>query len=71
MLTKRKEVDEKMSDPVMRKGLKGDNTAEKETEEMREEDDMNLDEILAELEKDELKEDALTDAEQGRLQRWI
>ena len=59
-----KKVDEKMSDPVMRKGLKGDNTAEKETEEMREEDDMSLDEILAELEKDELKEDARTDAEE-------
>ena len=57
-------VDEKMSDPVMRKGLKGDNTAEKETEEMREEDDMSLDEILAELEKDELQEDARTDAEE-------
>jgi len=26
-----KEVDEEMSDPVMRKGLKGDKTAEKET----------------------------------------
>ena len=38
-----REVDEKMSNPVMRRGLKGDNTAEKETEDMREEEDMSLD----------------------------
>ena len=47
---------------------KSDNKAETETEKMRkikEEDDMNLDEILAELEKDEdLKENARTDAEE-------
>ena len=56
------EMDEaKMSDPDMRHGLKGDNTAEKETEEMREEEDLDLDEILAEL---ELDEDARTDAEE-------
>ena len=29
------DVDEAMSNPVMRKGLKGDNRAEKETEKMR------------------------------------
>jgi len=83
-------MEEEMSNPVMRKGLKGDNKAEKETERMRfkeeedskskmeegypkyEEDDkdskmeedMDLDEILAELEKDEVKEDKRTDAEQ-------
>jgi len=57
-------VEEKMSNPVMRKGLKGDNAAEKETEEMREDEDMTLDEILAELEKDELEENARTDAEE-------
>ena len=83
-------MEEEMSNPVMRKGLKGDNKAEKETEKMRfkeeedskskmeegypkyEEDDkdskmeedMDLDEILAELEKDDVKEDARTDAEQ-------
>tara|TARA_R110002049_G_scaffold39619_2_gene121719 strand:+ start:1737 stop:2747 length:1011 start_codon:yes stop_codon:yes gene_type:complete len=58
------EMDEaKMSDPDMRHGLKGDNTAEKETEEMREEEDLDLDEILAELEGD-LNEDARTDAEE-------
>jgi len=58
------EMDEvKMSDPDMRHGLKGDNTAEKETEEMREEEDLDLDEILAELEGD-LHEDARTDAEE-------
>jgi len=46
---------------------KSDNKAETETEKMRkikEEDDMDLDEILAELEKDEVKEDARTDAEE-------
>ena len=58
-------MDEKMSNPVMRKGDRGDNKAERETEYMREEDDMSLDEILAELEKDEdLKENARTDAEE-------
>ena len=47
------EMDEaKMSDPDMRHGLKGDNTAEKETEEMREEEDLDLDEILAALTDD-------------------
>ena len=59
-----REVDEKMSNPVMRRGLKGDNTAEKETEDMREEEDMSLDEILAELEKEDLREDERTDAEE-------
>ena len=47
---------------------KSDNKAETETEKMRklkEEDELNLDEILAELEKDEdLKKDARTDAEE-------
>ena len=74
-------MEEEMSNPVMRKGLKGDNKAELETEKDREieegypkyeeddkdskmEEDMDLDEILAELEKDEVKEDKRTDAEQ-------
>ena len=58
------EMDEaKMSDPDMRHGLKGDNTAEKETEDMREEEELDLDEILAELEGD-LDENARTDAEE-------
>ena len=56
-------VTEKLSDPVMRKGLKGDNKAELETEKMRELDEMSLDEILSELEG-EIKEDARTDAEE-------
>jgi len=51
-------MEEKMSNPVMRKGDKGDNKAEKETEAMREEEDMDLDEILAELEKDGLEENS-------------
>jgi len=46
-------MEERMSNPVMRKGDRGDNKAERETEYMREEDDMSLDEILSELEKDE------------------
>ena len=57
-------VEEKMSNPVMRKGDHGDNKAERETEYMREEEDMDLDEILAELEKDGLEENARTDAEE-------
>ena len=56
-------IEEKMSNPVMRKGLKGDNKAELETEKMRELDEMSLDEILSELEG-EIKEDARTDAEE-------
>jgi hypothetical protein len=63
---KDEEVKEEMSDPVMRKGLKGDNAEELETEKMRkikEEDSSDLDEVLAELEN-ELKEDARTDAEE-------
>ena len=56
-------VNEKLSDPVMRKGLKGDNEAELETEKTRELDEMSLDEILSELEG-EIKEDARTDAEE-------
>ena len=57
-------VEEKMSNPVMRKGDRGDNKAERETEYMREEEDMDLDEILAELEKDGMDENARTDAEE-------
>ena len=55
----------KMSNPVMRKGLKGDDPAELETEKDRlKKEDMNLDEILAELESDTVNEDARTDAEE-------
>lgn len=58
-----KEEVEEMTDPVMRKGLKGDDKEEKRTEKMREAEDMDeemdLDEILAELD-----EDARTDAEE-------
>ena len=68
---------EEMSNPVMRKGLKGDDTEEKRTEKMREEeetmDEMDLDELLAELDEEmgkdkdmeeNLNEDARTDAEE-------
>ena len=74
------EVKEEMSNPVMRRGLKGDDPAEKETEKMRfkeeddkkvdeskedvSEEDKELDEIISELEKEDLKEDARTDAEE-------
>jgi len=60
-----KEEMEEMSNPVMRYGLKGDDTEEKRTEKMREEeetmDEMDLDELLAELdeemgEKEEMEE---------------
>ena len=60
-----KEEMEEMSNPVMRHGLKGDDTEEKRTEKMREEeetmDEMDLDELLAELdeemgEKEEMEE---------------
>jgi len=54
-------MDEEMSNPVMRKGDRGDNRAETETERMREEEDMDLDEILAELEKDDMDEEMRKD----------
>jgi len=55
MPKEQKELEEKMSNPVMRKDLKGDNKPEMETEKMREadmEEEMNLDELLAELEEE-------------------
>ena len=42
----------RMSNPVMRKGLKGDNPAELETEKMRMKEE-ELDEVLSELEESE------------------
>lgn len=53
---------EEMSNPVMRKGLKGDDTEEKRTEKMREEetmDEMDLDELLAELDEEMGKEEEM------------
>ena len=44
-----------MSDPVMRRGMKGDDAAERETEMMREEDEVDLEELLSEM-ADEVKE---------------
>ena len=62
-------VDEEMLNPVMRKGLEGDDVAEKETEYMREEEDMDLDEILAELEESEdLNEEEITEAEEDEVE---
>jgi hypothetical protein len=67
---------EEMSNPVMRRGLKGDDKEEKRTEKMREEsemEEMDLDELLAELDEEmgkdkdmeeNLNEDARTDAEE-------
>jgi hypothetical protein len=60
-----KELEEEMSNPVMRKGLKGDNSPEKETEEMREadmEEEMNLDELLAELEEEMKTDESVEEA---------
>jgi hypothetical protein len=59
MYKEEEELEEKMSNPVMRDKLKGDNKPEMETEKMREadmEEEMNLDELLAELEE-EMKTD--------------
>jgi hypothetical protein len=65
------EVEEKMSNPVMRRGLEGDDTEEERTEKMRkkpEVDEMNLDELLAELDEelseDENMEETLNEAEE-------
>tara|TARA_Y100001972_G_scaffold78211_1_gene95028 strand:- start:46 stop:720 length:675 start_codon:yes stop_codon:yes gene_type:complete len=65
----KKDVKEEMSDPVMRKGLKGDDKEEKRTEKMREEEDKKLTKeglknmirekitsILNEEDKDDVKE---------------
>jgi hypothetical protein len=71
-----KEEMEEMSNPVMRKGLKGDDTEEKRTEKMREEeepmDEMDLDELLAELDeemgKEEEMEETLNEAEEEEME---
>jgi len=70
-----KEEMEEMSNPVMRHGLKGDDTEEKRTEKMREEeetmDEMDLDELLAELDeelseaKEEEMEETINEAEEA------
>ena len=61
---KNDKITEKMTNPIMRKGLKGDDPAELETEKMRDVEE-NLDEILSELEESEkVNEDARTDAEE-------
>jgi hypothetical protein len=62
MQKQKKELEEKMSNPVMRKDLKGDNKPEMETEKMREadmEEEMNLDELLAELEEEMKTEESV------------
>ena len=69
-------MEEKMSNPVMRKGLKGDDTEEKRTEKMREEEDtmdeMDLDELLAELDeemgKEEEMEETLNEQEEEEME---
>ena len=71
-----KEEMEELSNPVMRKGLKGDDTEEKRTEKMREEeetmDEMDLDELLAELDeemgKEEEMEETLNEAEEEEME---
>jgi len=73
-LEEEEDMEEGMSNPVMRKGLKGDDTEEKRTEKMREEemvDEMNLDELLAELDeelseaKDEEMEETINEVEEA------
>jgi hypothetical protein len=66
---------EEMSNPVMRRGLKGDDKEEKRTEKMREEsevEEMDLDELLAELDeemgKDEDMEETLNEAEEEEME---
>jgi len=69
------DLEEKMSNPVMRRGLRGDDKEEIETEKMREadmDDELDLEELLAELDEEmgeegmeeNLNEDARTDAEE-------
>ena len=64
---KGKEDMEEMSDPVMRHGLKGDDSTEYETEMMRDkegmEDELDLEELLAELDKE------LNEAEESESER--
>jgi hypothetical protein len=65
MQNEEEELKEKMSNPVMRKDLKGDNKPEMETEKMREadmEEEMNLDELLAELEEEMKTEESVEEA---------
>ena len=66
---------EEMSNPVMRRGLKGDDKEEKRTEKMREEsevEEMDLDELLAELDeemgKDKDMEETLNEAEEEEME---
>jgi hypothetical protein len=66
---------EEMSNPVMRRGLKGDDKEEKRTEKMREEsevEEMDLDELLAELDeemgKEEEMEETLNEAEEEEME---
>jgi hypothetical protein len=62
---------EEMSNPVMRHGLKGDDKEEIETEKMRDNnmDEMDLDELLAELEEEMSKESELNEAEESEAER--
>jgi hypothetical protein len=71
------DMEEGMSDPVMRHGMKGDDKEEKRTEKMREEesmDEMNLDELLAELDeelseaKEKEMEETINEAEEEEVE---
>jgi len=71
------DMEEGMSNPVMRKGLEGDDKEEKRTEKMREEeevDEMDLDELLAELDeelseaKEEEMEETINEAEEEEVE---
>jgi len=69
-----KDLEEKMSNPVMRRGLEGDDAEELETEKMRDknmEEELDLEELLAELDEEmetegmeEKTEESLNEAEE-------
>ena len=72
------DMEEGMSDPVMRHGIKGDDKEEKRTEKMRDKesmDEMNLDELLAELDeelseaKEKEMEETINEAEESEAER--
>ena len=69
------DLEEKMSNPVMRRGLKGDDAEELETEKMRDknmEEELDLEELLAELDEEmrekEDMEETLNEAEEEEME---
>jgi hypothetical protein len=69
------DLEEKMSNPVMRRGLRGDDAEELETEKMRDknmEEELDLEELLAELDEEmrekEDMEETLNEAEEEEME---